>query len=303
MNKPIDRTGRAGTGRRPGEAAIAADARRLLAHLGKPGAFARRSASDPGRLDLFAARGSVSLGAGTVHAAAGERLVAEDRAVWQRGEAGRGHLVISPAGGAALRRRQAGGGEDGFLAQHASFASRTMMVDGEERRLRVNEAESPLAWLHRRRDRDGQPLIDAGAFAAGERLRADLALARMLPRVTANWSAPVAGGPRAGGDDPAAASDAVIAARQRVRRALAAAGPDFAGLLVDVCGFLKGLDLVERERGWPARSGKVVLRLALGRLAAHYGLSGEARGRHAARGLRTWLAPDGRPTLDGREGG
>jgi hypothetical protein len=76
-----------------------------------------------------------------------------------------------------------------------------------------------------------------------------------------------------------------------VRRALDAVGPEFAGLLLDVCCFLKRLEDVERERSWPQRSGKVVLQLALDRLARHYGYSSQARG-HAHKAIRTWLAPE-----------
>ena len=86
-------------------------------------------------------------------------------------------------------------------------------------------------------------------------------------------------------------TETVIAARQRVRHALDAAGPEFTGLLLDVCCFLKGLEDVERERRWPPRSGKVVLQLGLDRLARHYGYAAQAHGAaHAA--VRTWLAPD-----------
>ena len=86
-------------------------------------------------------------------------------------------------------------------------------------------------------------------------------------------------------------TETVIAARQRVRHALDAVGPEFSGLLVDICCFLKGLADVERERSWPPRSAKVVLQLGLDRLARHYGLSAAAHGRGKAK-VRTWLAAD-----------
>jgi hypothetical protein len=115
-----------------------------------------------------------------------------------------------------------------------------------------------------------------------------------MPRTTSNWNAPVADDRRAGSS--ASFTEAVIAARQRLRHALDAVGPELSGLLVDVCCFLKGLADVERERGWPPRSAKVVLQLGLDRLARHYGLSAETRGRpHAP--VRTWIAPE-QPAVD-----
>ena len=69
---------------------------------------------------------------------------------------------------------------------------------------------------------------------------------------------------------------------------------DCAGVVLDVCGLLKGLQEVELERGWPRRSAKLVLRIGLEQLAQHYGMAGEAHGPEHGRQC-TWIGPEGRP--------
>jgi hypothetical protein len=255
------------------------EAARLLARLGEPGAYAR---PDPlAEESLIVRRGGdgISVGSGRFAAASGRALAAADLAEW---DAAGTRLTISTAGRSRLRR-QAAGGEAAFAAQH-----RDLVVEQEDRTAEPvlrNAAENPLAWMVRRRDRDGVPLIDAACFEAGERLRRDMNAAALLPRMGGEFGATRVdgGGPR----DPASAADHVIAARQRVRGALDAVGSDLSGLLIDLCGFLKGLERIEVERRWPARSAKVVARIALGRLAEHYGLEREATGPERAR-LRLW---------------
>ena len=176
-----------------------------------------------------------------------------------------------------------------FRARHLALAQRQIVTEFGRGTVTVDESESPLAWLARRRGRDGRALIEPQQLQAGERLRADFTCAHLMPSTTSNWTNPVASGRRDAGERAVAATDEMVAARQAVHRALDAVGPEFAGLLLDVCCFLKRLEDVERERTWPLRSAKVVLQLALDRLARHYGYAREARGTHHA-ALRIWLA-------------
>jgi hypothetical protein len=191
------------------------------------------------------------------------------------------------------------GTPDSFRRQHGGVTRRKRGPGETAVATFANEAESPLAWLARRKGPDGRTFISPTQLAAGERLRADFTRAGLTPRMTANWSAPIAQGRRGGsGESAAAFNDLVIAAKERLARTLGSAGPEFAGLLLDVCCFLKGLETVERERGWPPRTARIVLTLALDRLARHYGIEPEARGPAHAR-TRSWRAEGARPTMDG----
>lgn len=205
--------------------------------------------------------------------------------------------VASEAGLAWLRRRKSGGTP--WRGQHlATDTVDVEMPGGERATVTVAVNESPLAWLRRRRGADGRPLVTETQFAAGERLRADFERGRLNPRVTADWTRPSAGKRhRRGGGGPADVTDAALDARQRVEVVLRALGPDLGALLIDVCCFLTGLEDAERKRGWPRRSAKVVLGIALDRLAAHYGLSEKARGTDRARKILHWGDADYRPRI------
>ncbi|MCG6121806.1 MAG: DUF6456 domain-containing protein [Microvirga sp.] len=280
-------------------------AMRLLKALDGAGAAARAHPFEEGRVVVRKARGSacasagaeagvatndgparVSLGGGEHPLAALDALLARDLV-----EARGADMVISKAGRALLRRAAARAegldATEGFAAQHRR--SRTVTLD-DGARARVNRDESPLAWLASRRGPKGDPLIDAARLEAGERLRRDLTLAGIMPGIGLDWDRFGAG---AGGGSGARAADPTetrIAARQRLARIVDRLGGEDADLLVDLCGFLKPIAEIERERGWPARSAKVVIARALGRLAEHYGIASQARGPETARRILAWSA-------------
>jgi len=188
-------------------------------------------------------------------------------------------FALSAAGAAWLRRTLADG--DPYEMQHQLRVKRLIVdPDGVERVADANEAESPLTWLKTR------GLIDTVQCEAGERLRRDYTIAQLAPRMGVDFTAPIVMGKR-GGDPGVNLTETVIAAKQRFSRAMKAVGPGLNDLLFDVCCHLMGLEDAESGFGWPKRTGKVVLTIALDRLASHYGLVITAPARTA---MRAWQA-------------
>jgi len=159
-----------------------------------------------------------------------------------------------------------------------------VMLRGEDaadtelpRRPRYGLAESPLSALARRRDRDGSRFLSDDLVRAGERLREDFELAQVGARVTQNWDRFLSHVDD-GGTAPGPRGYNAEAARARVIGALRDLGPGLGDVALRCCCYLEGLERAEKKMGWSARSGKIVLRIALQRLKRHYESLGEAGG-------------------------
>lgn len=204
------------------------------------------------------------------------------------------NLGLTAAGREALRRSRSG------LAAARAEPTRRAAGEATPPAPSANLKESPLTWLASRRDNKGRPMLSGPQLAAGERLRSDLFLAQLTPRVTMGWSGlppPESRSAGAAGHGRELA-DTVVAARTRVTAALKAVGPEFADILIDVCGHLRGLEEISRAEGWPRRAARLILQRALAALARHYGLEPEVSAeRMIARRLRHWGSDDYRPTL------
>lgn len=251
------------------------EARRVLRRLVEPGSFV--SNGKTGEFALYQARDQwrkpvLRIAENIWNQFVGRGLVLresrQDRAVW----------VLSDLGLACWRRLEEP--VDPFRAQHQWRGTRTIQVDDRPVRVTVNDAESPLVWLHRRKGPAGKPLVNAAQFEAGERMRRDFTLAALDARVTMDWDFSLGAGKsmRRPGSH-ADMSDRTVAARQRLDAAIRAVGPGLADMLVEVCCSQRGLEEIERSFGWPQRSGKVVLQIALDRLVAHYDAEASSRRR------------------------
>ena len=206
-----------------------------------------------------------------------------------------GTVRVTAAGFAWLRRQLAT--DDPFREQHQEIRRRSLGGSGARPPLvKMNDAESPLAWLRGRKDRAGEPMLSEEQYGAGERLRRDFTFAGMTPRVTASWSL-AAGGRSAGAPHSGAIRDEVLAAKDRVNRAIAAVGPELGRILMDVCCLLKGIEATEAELGFPKRAGKIVLQIGLTALARHYGMLSSGRPGTNSRATQHWGTADFKPAI------
>jgi hypothetical protein len=257
------------------EGEIAREARRIFRQLAAPGAHLRGGGEGEWRVVRRADAGKRD--AVTVGAALVEAFSKRD---WLVRAGSAKSYVLSDAGAGWFARACAA--EEPFAAQH-QLRRKAFVRDesGVARPVTLDDAESPLARLRQR------GLIGRVQFAAGEKLRTDFTLAGLSPRLGVDLAAPLLTRTR-GKAARANLNDTVLAAKQRFGAAMTAVGPGLSDLLFDVCCHLRGLEDAERAKGWPGRSGRVVLGIALDRLADHYGM----RLRGTAK-LRGWMMEEG----------
>jgi hypothetical protein len=266
----------------------------LLMTLSVKGSYAKLQYTNGREPELLAVRRrrNVSIEAGRFTSAAGEALVNSGLAVWTGADPADTYLSLTAEGN--RKADLARGNLETARALQGDLKPAEETTRFEGCRPLVDNAESSLVWLSKRRSKDGEPLLSPLELQAGEQLRRDITQAQILPTLTSRWDAM----PRQLGARPSRehVSDLVLAASQRVSHAMRAVGPEFSGILMDVCGFLKGLEQIERERCWPRRTARIVLKMGLTSLARHYGLSATALG-HARSKSRHWGAQDYKPMI------
>ncbi|MEM5468024.1 DUF6456 domain-containing protein [Celeribacter marinus] len=161
-----------------------------------------------------------------------------------------------------------GEGRDGWLG-----AGMTGLDPRKGTQTRYTAIESPVLVLARRRDKDGTLFLRPEVVAAAERLREDFELSQIGMETPPDWDAFLAGGARAWSDRECHGFGAG-AARARVAAALDELGAGLGDVALRCCCRLEGMEAAEQCLGWSARSGKIVLRIALERLKRHYDRAG-----------------------------
>lgn len=221
-------------------------------------------------------KGGWRIGARKISRALGDTLISHD--LLYKGDAG--ELRLSEAGHAWLKRAEHDAGKRCGLSQstpykyqHQTYEMLTVELDGRVENVAVNLCESPLGWLAGRKDKAGKYLLGREHVAAGEKLRKDYETGHFEGHLTAVYEpVPLASGRR--GAVQVDASERRVMAKSRYDAAMDAMGPGLSDVAFSVCCNQQGLTYTERELGWPSRSAKVILKIALDRLVDHYGMRG-----------------------------
>ncbi len=197
-----------------------------------------------------------------------------------------GQVVLSPAGQELAAQ----------ILQRPDLELQELLLSQDQTPTLVlaNLDESPLAGLQRGSRTGGRAFLSQSEFEAGERIRSDFTRAMLMPRTSANWTASVSAGRRAGDNNGVETlTNSALSARMRLEAALAGLGQDLSGAVSDICCFLKGFEQVEMERKWPKRSAKFMLKAGLAVLALHYW----PQTAHSQK-MRRWGTPDYRPEIN-----
>lgn len=159
----------------------------------------------------------------------------------------------------------------GFAEAQAGFAFGPEGLDDDRlHHMRPYLDDTPLMALARRRDENGVPFLSREEVSTGRRLREDFDLAQHEDGSLTDWDGFLERLSSAAEPARAVQPAGIPGAGERLRRALLILGPGMADVALRCCCLLEGLETVEKRLGWSARSGKVVLKIALARLQQHY---------------------------------
>ena len=177
-----------------------------------------------------------------------------------------------------LKRQLAG--EGNHAAQHRRIRSTPLAPQ-------VNDLEGVLGRLASPSGKDAQAFLSPHHLAAARHVTDLFQRARMVPRMTMSYDPARIRAPGNGRNLPLSPAESAGDASRKLQDCLGSLPSECAGVVRDVCGFQKGLQQVEFERQWPRRSAKLILRVGLGLVADHFGLSCGTEQRSGTRS-RNW---------------
>lgn len=138
-------------------------------------------------------------------------------------------------------------------------------------------ANDTIARLSRANKGEAEAFLLPHHVLVANRVSILIERSRLRPNITQNLS--VLRQPK--GTTPAGIadlSDMSLDCRKKLTELISHLPKDCAAVVVDICGFDKGLQQIEFERQWPRRSAKLVLRMGLDHAAEFWNINAYAKG-------------------------
>lgn len=135
-------------------------------------------------------------------------------------------------------------------------AGRACIHTAQDDEARLYAPDPPVIALSRRRDKTGDPFLTTEHVKIAERIREDYEIAALSDPKLKKWSYVQRHIERCDHPDLSLSRDRLLVMLSRL-------GPSMGEAIYRCCCRLEGLESLERRKFWSARSGKIVLRIAL----------------------------------------
>ena len=233
------------------------EAKKFLRRLAKKGTYLKQAHAQNDTLELWSPRAKKPLD--TIDKSFSEQLRAQEF-IKKHGE----HWIVSEIGLNFLKRQITP--DKQFRAQHCAISQQK---NYKNETYEINLNENPLLWLRSRKGADGKAIISEAQMRAGCLLQNDFFAATARPKMVVDLTRAYSN-KQTRAFEGAPMTEHAMAARARLQKALKVLGPGLADIALEVCCYQQGLESAEKHLGWPRRAGKIVLQIALQRLAAFY---------------------------------
>ena len=167
------------------------------------------------------------------------------------------------------------------------FANQHREISVTEDKVLHNLLEGPMTILSVSRN-GAPPFMQAHHVQAACQISKMVERAQMRQRTTMSYDPARLGSNKGANSIGPQLSDSALDARANLEKCMKILPGDCAGVVMDICGLQKGLQLVETERKWPRRSAKLILRVGLEQLAEYFGYAHSTTGIASANS-KNWI--------------
>ena len=153
----------------------------------------------------------------------------------------------------------------------SAITLKTIYDQKTTRKVAFNQNENVILKLNKKYDKKGNPIISLEQMNAAIKLQKDYEKAQLRQKITLNWESFKNKTQKNKKYTQYTQSETGSRARKRLQNALNYVGPELTPILIKICCMEHGLTQTETNLQIPKSSARIILQIALTRLARYYG--------------------------------